>query len=71
MKMSTGKRAFVTVTEAARVLDINPSRVYRLVAEGELPSSTYNNRTLVRRTDVEAYRKRRDKWLRLHGRVTA
>jgi excisionase family DNA binding protein len=71
MKLSNGKRAFITVTEAARALDINPSRVYRLIAEGELPSSSFNSRTLVKRSDIETYRKRRDKWLKLHGRVTA
>lgn len=71
MKLTNGKRAFITVTEAARALEINPSRVYRLIATGELPSSTYNNRTLVKRRDIEAYRKRRDKWMKLHGRVTA
>jgi predicted DNA-binding transcriptional regulator AlpA len=68
MKLRTGKRATITVTEAARVLQINPSRVYRLIAEGELPSSTYNSRTLVRSRDIEVYRTRRDKWLKLHGR---
>lgn len=61
----------LSILGVALVLGVNESRAYRLVQEGDLRVAHENGRKrYVRRADVEAYRRRRDAWLRMHGRQT-
>lgn len=62
--------ALVSIGEAAKMLSVHESRVYRLVQDGDLKvASTGGGRRYLLRSKVEAYRRRRDKWLKMHGRV--
>lgn len=58
----------MTAHEAARVLKISMGRLYRIVRDGDLPAHPVRGRLLILRADVERYARRRDAWLRLHGR---
>lgn len=54
--------------EAADWLGITLSRVYRIVRDGDLVAHDVRGRLLIRRVDLKRYERRRDAWLRLHGR---
>lgn len=58
----------MTAREAADWLDITIGRVYRAVRDGDLSAHDVRGRLLFRRIDVKRYARRRDVWLRLHGR---
>jgi predicted site-specific integrase-resolvase len=54
----------------ALVLGIHRSRAFRLLKEGVLPvAHEANGKRYVKRSDVTAYRERRDGWLKMHGRA--
>jgi excisionase family DNA binding protein len=60
----------LSVCEVARVLSVHESRAYRLVEEGDLTVVRKAGRKrYVRAGQVAAYRRRRDSWLRMHGRT--
>ena len=64
--------ALISIGEAAKMLGVHESRVYRLVQDGDLKvASTGGGRRYLFRSKVEQYRRRRDKWLKMHGRVNA
>jgi excisionase family DNA binding protein len=44
---------FVGVTEAARVLDVDPATVKRRIYRGELPAERVGAIWLIRRSDLE------------------
>ena len=61
--------ALISIGEAAKMLGVHESRVYRLVQDGDLKvASTGGGRRYLHRSKVEAYRRRRDRWLSMHGR---
>ncbi len=80
MTMKTRERVKIdddvalSVREAARRLGITVSRLYRIVREGGFSAVYFAKRAdlsphmYVKRSDVEEYRRRRDRWLKLHGR---
>jgi excisionase family DNA binding protein len=59
----------MSVIEAAAFLKISVGRVYRAVRDGHLPAHDVKGRLLIRRADVKRYARRRDAWLKLHGRA--
>jgi excisionase family DNA binding protein len=59
----------MTAPQAARLLKISAGRLYRAVRDGRLRARESQGRLLLRRIDVERYARRRDAWLRLHGRA--
>lgn len=61
----------MSVQEAATFLNISVGRVYRAVRDGDLPAHDVKGKLLIRRVDVKRYARRRDAWLRLHGRAAA
>lgn len=63
--------ALISIGEAAKMLGVHESRVYRLVQDGDLKvaSTGAGKRRYLHRSKVEAYRRRRDRWLKMHGRV--
>lgn len=64
--------ALISIGEAAKMLGVHESRVYRLVQDGDLTVASIGpRRRYLHRAKVEAYRRRRDKWLKMHGRVSA
>jgi excisionase family DNA binding protein len=63
--------ALISISEAAKMLGVHESRVYRLVQDGDLKVvHTGGRRRYLLRSKVEVYRRRRDKWLTMHGRAT-
>lgn len=59
----------ISVAEAAQSLGITVSLLHRLIRTGDLRAYKRDGqRRRLRRRDVNAYRTRRDRWLRAHGR---
>lgn len=48
----------LTVGEAARVLDMDPSAVRRAILQGRLPATKFGRDWSLRATDVAAYKQR-------------
>lgn len=70
-KMRVGNVWMLSILGVALTLDINESRAYRLVQNGDLlVEHEAGRKRYVRLSAVNAYRQRRDAWLRLHGRQT-
>ncbi len=48
---------FITSTEAARILGINPKALQKLIQKGRLPAEKIANRWLIRRDILEEFAK--------------
>lgn len=61
----------VSIKQAAKILGIVETRAYRLVQSGELSvAHEADGKRYIKRSDVTAYSRRRDAWLKMHGRVS-
>lgn len=58
----------ISVATAAQRLAITRTRLYKVIRDGELKPRRRNGTMYLRRSDVEQYKRRRDRWLRSHNR---
>lgn len=70
-RVTIERRVYLSVREAIRLLDVSESRFYLLLRAEEFRSVVPpgSPRRYVLLDDVERYARRRDDWLRLHGRA--
>lgn len=52
----------LTTAEAARALGIGKTKLFELIAKGDLPALRLGGRTLVRREDIEAFVAQLPRW---------
>lgn len=56
--METNERLAYTVDEAAQALSVGTTKIYELLANGELVGRKLGRRTVILREDLEEYAKR-------------
>ena len=60
----------LSIRAVAETLRVHETRACRLVQEGDLTVvHKIGRQRYVRKRDVERYRRRRDRWLEMHGRM--